>query len=90
MAPGGIAETQIIVEAWAVLVAAGAIVASMLGTSLGIIFHLGGRIDHQSDRIDHQSDRIDGVAAEVALVRERVARLEGRSSAPDPGPLQLA
>lgn len=77
------AETQIVVEAWAVLIAAGAIVASMLGTSLGIMFHLGGRIDHQSDRID-------GVAAEVALVRERVARFEGTSGSPDPSPLQLA
>ncbi len=82
--------TQLVVDAWAVLVAAAAVVAGMIGTGLGITFHLSGRIDHQSDRIDHQSDRIDGVAAEVALVRERVARLEGRSGTPDPGPLQLA
>ncbi len=84
------ATTQIVVEAWAVLVAAAGIVASVLGTGLGITLHLSGRIDHQSDRIDHQSDRIDGVTAEVALARERVARLEGGSSTPDPGPLQLA
>ena len=83
MAAGTIAATQLVVDAWAVLVAAASIVASVLGTGLGIIFHLGGRINHQSDRID-------GVTAEVALVRERVARLEGRSGTPDPGPLQLA
>ena len=75
--------TQLVVDAWAVLVAAAAIVAGMIGTALGITFHLSGRIDHQSDRID-------GVAAEVALVRERVAGLEGRSGTPGPGPLQLA
>lgn len=97
MAADVTAGTQLVVDAWAVLVAAAAVVAGMIGTGLGITFHLSGRIDHQSDRIDHQSyridhqsDRIDGVAAEVALVRERVARLEGRSDTPDPGPLQLA
>lgn len=77
------AATQLVVDAWAVLVAGAGLIASVIGTGLGIIFHLGGRIDHQSDRID-------GVTAEVALVRERVARLEGRSGTPDPGPLQLA
>ncbi|WP_419945190.1 hypothetical protein [Candidatus Poriferisodalis sp.] len=77
------AETQIVVEAWAVLIAAGAIVASMLGTSLGIMFHLAGRIDHQSGRID-------GVAAEVAMVRERLACLEGSSGTLGPDPLPLA
>ena len=90
MAAGMMAATQLVVEAWAVLVAAAGIVASVLGTGLGITFHLSGRIDHQSDRIDHQSDRIDGVTAEVALVRERLARLEGSAGTPDPGPLQLA
>lgn len=83
MAAGMMAATQIVVDAWAVLLAAAGFVAGMLGTGLGIIFHLGGRIDHQSDRID-------SVAAEVALVRERVARLEGSWGTPDPGPLQLA
>ena len=77
------AAAQLVVDAWAVLVAAAALIAGMIGTALGIIFHLGGRIDHQSDRID-------GVTAEVALVRERVARLEGSTGTPDPGPLQLA
>ncbi len=75
--------TQLVVDAWAVLVAAAGLIAGMIGTGLGIIFHLGGRIDHQSDRID-------GVTAEVALVRERVARLEGSTGTPDPGPLQIA
>ncbi|WP_419943659.1 hypothetical protein [Candidatus Poriferisodalis sp.] len=83
MAAGVMAATQIVVEAWAVLVAAGAMVATVLGTGLGIVFHLGGRIDSQSGRIDR-------LAGEVALVRERVARLEGSTGTPDPGPLQLA
>ena len=74
--------TQLVIDAWAVLVAAAAVVTGMIGTGLGITFHLSGRIDHQSGRID-------GLTAEVALVRERVARLEGRSGTPDPGPLQL-
>ena len=82
MTAGMMAATQLVVEAWAVLVAAGAIVAGMLGTGLGIIFHLGGRIDGQSDRIDR-------LAQETALVRERVARLEGSTGTPDPGPLQI-
>jgi len=82
-------ETQIVVEAWTVLVAAAALVAGMVGTGLGITFHLSGRIDHQSDRIDHQSDRIDRVAEEVALVRERVARLEGISGTLGPTQPQL-
>lgn len=82
MTAGMMAATQLVVEAWAVLVAAGAIVAGMLGTGLGIIFHLGGRIDSQSDRID----RLDH---ETTLVRERVARLEGSTGTPDPGPLQI-
>ncbi|MCY3585105.1 MAG: hypothetical protein F4117_04775 [Acidimicrobiales bacterium] len=90
MIDGGVTGTQIVVEAWTVLVAAAALIAGMIGTGLGITFHLSGRIDHQSDRIDHQSDRIDRIAEEVALVRERVARLEGNSGTPDPGPLQLA
>ena len=84
MAAGVMAATQLVVEAWAVLVAAGALVAGMLGTGFGIIFHLGGRIDSQSGRIDR-------LAEEMALVRERVARLEvNTSTTPDPGPLQLA
>ena len=37
-----------------------------------------------------QDQQRDNVAAEVALARERVARLEGGSGTPDPGPLQLA
>ena len=73
------AATQIVADAWAVLVAAAAMVAGMLGAGLTITFHLGNRIDSQSDRIDSQSDRIDRLSEEVALVRERVARLEGRS-----------
>lgn len=76
MVAGVMAATQIVVAAWAVLVAAGAMVATVLGTGLGIVFHLGGRIDR--------------LAEEVALVRERVARLEGSTGTPDPGPLQLA
>ena len=83
MIDGGVTGTQIVVEAWTVLVAAAALIAGMIGTGLGITFHLSGRIDHQSDRIDR-------IAEEVALVRERVARLEGNSGTPDPGPLQLA
>lgn len=78
-----VAATQLVVEAWAVLVAAAAIVGSVLGTGLGITLHLSGRIDNQSGRIDRLAD-------EVALVRERVARLESGSGTPDPGPLQLA
>ena len=72
--------TQLVIDAWAILVAAAAVVAGMIGTGLGITFHLSGRIDHQSDRID-------GLTAEVALVRERVARLEGSSGTPGPSPL---
>lgn len=56
------AATQIVVDAWVLLVAAAGIVISVLGTGLSITFHLAGRIDHQSDEIGH--------------VRERVARLE--------------
>ena len=78
-----VAATQIVADAWAVLVAAAAMVAGMLGAGLTITFHLGNRIDSQSDRIDRLSE-------EVALVRERVARLEGRSGTPNPDPLQLA
>ena len=77
------APTQIVVEAWALFVAAAGVMVTMIGTALGITFHLGGRIDHQSERIDR-------VAEEVALVRERVARLEGGTGTPDPSPLQLA
>lgn len=70
------AATQIVVDAWAVLVAAAAVFAGILGTGLSITFHLGGRIDKVSE--------------EVALVRERVARLEAVCGTPDPSPLQLA
>ncbi len=130
MAGDDAVATYILIEAWAVLVATATLVTAIVGGALGIMFHLGGRIDqnsaelggridqnsadlggridrnsdridHNSDRIDHNSDRldqnsadlggrIDRVAEEVALVRERVARLEGRSGTPDPGPLQLA
>jgi len=83
MTAGVMAATQLVVEAWAVLVTAGALVAGMLGTGLGIMFHLGARIDSQSGRIDR-------LTAETALVRERVARLEGSTGTPDPGPLQPA
>ncbi|MXV87621.1 MAG: SlyX family protein [Acidimicrobiales bacterium] len=83
MAAGVIAATQLVVEAWAVLVVGGAMVVGMLGTGLGIVFHLGGRIDGQSDRIDRLTE-------EVALVRERVARLEGSTGTPDPSSLQPA
>lgn len=74
--------TQLVIDAWAVLVAAAAVVAGMIGTGLGITFHLSGRIDHQSDRID-------GLTAEIALVRERVARLEGSSGMSGPGSLHF-
>ena len=83
MASGMMAATQLVVDAWAVLAAAAAIVVTVLGTGLSITFHLGGRIDGQSDRIDR-------LAEEVALARERVARLEAICGTPDPGPLQLA
>ena len=76
MASGTMAATQLVVDAWTVLAAAAAIVVTVLGTGLSITFHLGGRIDR--------------LAEEVALVRERVARLEGSVGTPDPGPLQLA
>ncbi|WP_419552756.1 hypothetical protein [Candidatus Poriferisodalis sp.] len=78
-----VAATQIVADAWAVLVAAAAMVAGVLGTGLTMTFHLGNRIDSQSDRIDRLSE-------EVASVRERVVRLEGRSGTPDPDPLRLA
>ena len=83
MVDGAATGSLIVVESWAVLVAAGSLFAAMIGGALGIIFHIGGRIDHQSDRIDR-------IAEELALVRERVARLEGSSGTPGPGPLQLA
>ena len=72
MAGGLLAATQIEADAWAVLVAAAAMVAGTFGAGLTITFHLRSRIDSQSDRIDRLSE-------EVALVRERVARFEGRS-----------
>ena len=72
MAFGIIAATQLVVEAWALLVAAGAIVVGMFGTGMSIIFYLGGRID--------------GLTTEVGLVRERVALLEGSSGLPAPDP----
>ena len=81
--------TQLVVDAWVVLVAAASIVVTVLATGLTITFHLAGRIDHQGallgGRIDHQSE-------EIAQVRERVARLEalfggrGRASDPDADP----
>ena len=83
MEAGTAAATQLFVDAWVVLVVGAGLIASVIGTGLGIIFHLGGRIDHQSDRID-------GVTAEVAAVGARVARLEGSTGTPDPDPLQLA
>ncbi len=72
MAFGIVAATQLVVEAWALLVAAGAIVVGMFGTGMSIVFYLGGRID--------------GLTTEVGLVRERVARLEGSSGLPAPEP----
>ena len=61
-----LAATQLVVDAWVLLVAAASIVVTVLitvlGTGLTIAFQLGGRIDHQSE--------------EIAQVRERVARLE--------------
>ena len=81
--------TQLVVDAWVVLVAAASIVVTVLATVLTTTFHLAGRIDQQGaelgGRIDHQSD-------EIVLVRERVARLEalfggrGRASDPDADP----
>lgn len=66
MVVGVLAATQIVVDAWVLLVAAASIVVTVLvtvlGTGLTITFHLAGRIDHQSE--------------EIVLVRERVARLE--------------
>ena len=66
MVAGVLAATQIVVDAWVLLVAAASIVVTVLvtvlGTGLTITFHLAGRIDHQSE--------------EIVLVRERVARLE--------------
>ena len=74
MAGGVLAATQIVVDAWVVLVATASIVIAFVSLGLTIAFHLAGRIDHVSD--------------ELVLVRERVARLEtllsvrGRTSDP--------
>ena len=62
MIAGVLAATQLVVDAWVLLLAAASIVITVLGTGLSITFHLAGRIDHQSE--------------EIVLVRERVARLE--------------
>lgn len=66
MVAGALAATQLVVDAWVLLVAAASIVVTVLvtvlGTGLTITFHLAGRIDQQSE--------------EIVLVRERVARLE--------------
>ena len=80
-----LAATQLVVDAWVLLVAAASIVVTVLATVLTTTFHLAGRIDQQGallgGQIGHQSD-------EIAQVRERVARLEvlfdGRSRASDP------
>ena len=92
--------TQLVVDAWVVLVAAASIVVTVLATVLTTTFHLAGRIDQQGallgGRIDHQGaelgGRIDHQSDEIVLVRERVARLEalfggrGRASDPDADP----
>ena len=74
------AATPIVVDAWVLLVAAASIVVTMLSAVLATTVHLAGRIDHQGallgGRIDHHSD-------EIALVRERVARLEALFARPD-------
>ncbi|WP_419838640.1 hypothetical protein [Candidatus Poriferisodalis sp.] len=80
MTYGLVAATQIVADAWAVLVVGAGIVLSVLGSVLTITFHLGNRIDGQSDRIDRLSE-------ETALVRERVARLESLGGAFDAGSL---
>ena len=62
MVTGVLAATQIVVDAWVLLVAAASVVLTFVGMGLTITFQLAGRIDH--------------VSGELVLVRERVARLE--------------
>ena len=62
MSTGVLAATQVVVDAWVVLVATASIVVTFVGIGLTITFHLAGRIDH--------------VSGELVLVRERVVRLE--------------
>ena len=73
MAAGVLAATQIVVDAWVVLVATASIVVTFVGMGLTITFHLAGRVDHQGALL---GGRIDHVSGELVLVRERVARLE--------------
>lgn len=84
MVASALAATQVVVDAWVLLVSAASIVVACVGTGLTITFHLAGRIDHQGALL---GGRIDHVAGELVLVRERVARLEvlfsGRGEPPD-------
>lgn len=90
MTHGGAAGTQIVIDAWVALAGSVGMCISVIGIGLTIVLHFSKRFDRVSDRLDRNTDGLAEMAIELALVRERVTRLEDRTLPPAAGPVPLA
>ena len=90
MAQGGAAGTQIVIDAWVGLAGSIGMCISVVGIGLTIILYFSNRFDRISDRLDRNTEGLAEMAIELALVRERVTRLEDHVLPARAGPAPLA
>lgn len=89
MTQGGAAGTQIVIDAWVGLAGSIGLCISVVGIGLTIILHFSNRFDRISDRLDRNTEGLAEMAVELALVRERVTRLEDHVLPAGAGPASL-